>query len=287
MNLCCEAVAVSGKTVAGRAPGEQAALARWEDLQGLEVLTADFCRHAFLPHFHDTYMLATVEEGRARMRHEGGLAEILPGSTVLLNPGALHDAEGIDSRQRWHYRVFFLTEAMLRPLSEKTHLAFRAPVSADGPLWRRLMTLHRSLEERVTLLERSTALTRLLESLAPQVVGSVMDQDSLAPRVPLDRVRQFLEAHWMDAVSLEELAEVAGLSRFHLLRIFRSRYGLAPHAFQLQLRVQHAKTMLFDGLPAKDAAVECGFFDQAHMTRTMRRYTGVTPGRIAAISSKP
>lgn len=287
MSFCCEATAVSGKTVAGRAPGEKAALARWNDLGGLEVLTADFCRHAFLPHFHDTYMLATVEKGSARMRHEAGESAITPGKTILLNPGDLHDAEGTTPHLRWQYRVFFLPSNILKPLTDKESLVFRNPVSTDTHLWRRLISLHRSLHRQVTLLERSTAMTHLLEVLGGQVTHASITPEFSVPRLPLDRVKQYLQAHWAEAVSLDQLVQIGGLSRFHLLRSFRSCYGLAPHAFQLQLRVEKAKSMLFAGMSAKDAAVECGFFDQAHLTRTIRRYTGATPARIAAISSKP
>jgi AraC-like DNA-binding protein len=232
-------------------------------------------------------MLATVERGGVRLRHEAGLAEIVPGSTVLLNPGDVHDAVGISEAERWHYRVFFLPQTILNLVSERERLAFRHTVSSEASLWRRLIALHRTLEEQGTLLERSTALTGLIESLAPEVSGAALDTGEISPSVALDRVRQYLEAHWMDAVSLADLGVVAGLSRFHLLRSFRRQYGLAPHAFQLQLRVQRAKQMLFEGAAAKDTAVECGFFDQAHLTRTMRRYVGVTPARVAAISSKP
>jgi AraC-like DNA-binding protein len=48
----------------------------------------------------------------------------------------------------------------------------------------------------------------------------------------------------------------------------------------MQLRVMRAKELLFGGMAAKDAALEAGFYDQAHLTNALRRYTGVTPGRV-------
>ena len=52
------------------------------------------------------------------------------------------------------------------------------------------------------------------------------------------------------------------------------------HAYQMQLRVVRAKELLFNGIAAKDVALEVGFYDQAHLTNALRRYTGVTPGRV-------
>ena len=108
----------------------------------------------------------------------------------------------------------------------------------------------------------------------------------IAP-LSLERTREYLQASWAKAVSLDELAEVAGLSRFHLLREFRKRYGLPPHAYQLQLRILRAKEMLFLGMSPGDVALKVGFYDQAHFTHALKRYVGVSPRRIFEYAGLP
>jgi len=56
--------------------------------------------------------------------------------------------------------------------------------------------------------------------------------------------------------------------------------GLPPHAFQLQLRVDRAKTLLAGGVDITAVAQRTGFADQSHFTRILRRSVGVTPGRF-------
>jgi AraC-like DNA-binding protein len=94
------------------------------------------------------------------------------------------------------------------------------------------------------------------------------------------RMRECLNEEGLN-VDLETLAKRAGLSRFHALRAFKQRYGLPPHAYQLCLRVYHARRLLLDGAPAADVALRCGFADQSHFTRHFKRFIGVTPMQYA------
>ena len=82
-------------------------------------------------------------------------------------------------------------------------------------------------------------------------------------------------------VDLETLANRVGLSRFQALRAFKQRYGLPPHAYQLCLRMNHARRLLLEGTPAADVALRCGFADQSHFNRYFKSFYAVTPMRYA------
>ena len=75
-------------------------------------------------------------------------------------------------------------------------------------------------------------------------------------------------------VSLDELAAVAGIGKFRLIRLFRERIGLPPHALQIAHRIHRARRMLEGGASIADAA---GFADQSHMHRHFRSGLGITP----------
>lgn len=101
------------------------------------------------------------------------------------------------------------------------------------------------------------------------------------PSVPVSRARAFLDERFADPVHLDDLERVAGLSRFYLVRRFRSEIGLPPHAYQLALRIDRARSLIGDGVALHDVASRCGFTDQSHLTRHFRRAVGVTPGAYA------
>jgi len=81
-----------------------------------------------------------------------------------------------------------------------------------------------------------------------------------------------------DEVTLDELAESAGLSTAHFSEMFRKSTGKSPHQFVLHRRVERAKEMLRTAeARVLDVAVACGFKMQLHFARVFRRVGGASP----------
>ncbi len=77
---------------------------------------------------------------------------------------------------------------------------------------------------------------------------------------------------------VDAIADACAVSSGHLARTFRRAVGTSLHNFQVLLAVRRAKTRLQDGAPLVDAALEGGFYDQAHLAREFVRTFGMTPG---------
>ena len=108
------------------------------------------------------------------------------------------------------------------------------------------------------------------------------------PKVPSPRgkltsfqlrsVVDFIRSQLDKDVSLIALAECAHISPFHFARLFRATVGLPPHQFVLRLRLQRATRLIKAGqLTLAQIAIDCGFHDQPHFTRTFQRVFGTTP----------
>jgi AraC-like DNA-binding protein len=98
-------------------------------------------------------------------------------------------------------------------------------------------------------------------------------------RQAIERAKDYMSAHYAENITLDELSTQAGLSPYHLARVFRRATGLAPHQYLIQLRVERARTLLESGLTIADAAGMTGFTDQSHLSRHFKRVLGVTPGQ--------
>jgi AraC-like DNA-binding protein len=83
------------------------------------------------------------------------------------------------------------------------------------------------------------------------------------------------------AITLADLARESGLSRFQVLRGFVRATGLTAHAYILQRRIAAARRLIAQGRPLAQAALDSGFADQSHMTRTFVRTYGISPGAYA------
>jgi AraC-like DNA-binding protein len=80
--------------------------------------------------------------------------------------------------------------------------------------------------------------------------------------------------------TLDELADVAGLSRYHFARRFRDEVGVPPWAYVRSKRAERARSLLEGGSPPAEVAHETGYADQPHLTRDLRERFGRTPGEI-------
>src|SRR5258708_20665818 len=86
----------STQCCAGRAKGEQGQISRWPDLPGVELLTADFKHHSYVPHWHDAFTVALVAAGCERIRLAGTERHAAPGYWVLLDTGEINGGEPFD-----------------------------------------------------------------------------------------------------------------------------------------------------------------------------------------------
>jgi len=104
----------------------------------------------------------------------------------------------------------------------------------------------------------------------------------MAAPLPHDEIVAFIRANLARRIALEELADLAQVSVFQLVRSFRREAETTPYRLIVDLRIEHAKTLLARGESIADAAFGAGFADQSHLTRHFRRRTGFTPKTYAA-----
>jgi AraC family transcriptional regulator len=96
-----------------------------------------------------------------------------------------------------------------------------------------------------------------------------------------ERVEDFVRANLARRLSVSDLASITELSRGRFTRAFRQTFGSAPHQYILALRLAEAERVLTQThLPISEIATLCGFASQSHLTTTMMRHRGTTPGEV-------
>ena len=146
------------------------------------------------------------------------------------------------------------------------------PVAALG-----IEAFHRSLWSGTGPLEWESWLVTSLR----RIFGNSERERPTAPLAEprgVARAREYLHAHYHEPIPLERLSELAGLSKYHLVRAFRAAVGVPPHTYQLRLRLTRSLHLLRDRLPLSSIAYQLGFADQSHYTRAFRVEFGTTPG---------
>ncbi len=101
----------------------------------------------------------------------------------------------------------------------------------------------------------------------------------------LARVMDYMSAHFDEVLTLDRLAQEAGVSKFHFSRLFRASTGLSPHVFLVQLRMQAARRMLTTtDLGVATIATRCGFAQPVHFGTAFTKRFGLSPTAFRARS---
>lgn len=264
-------------------PSEKIAWLHPPELGGWEYLIAYRSRRLWTV-YHETYTLCAGPNLWGQSWRYRGRTHTRPGpGMMLMEPGELHRTLAVPDGAA--FKVVQIPPAAVAGAAAElgvTGLVHLVRADTDDPtlttaVWRLGEVAEyggASLLEVQTL--QAVVLRRMLMH-AERPPRSAQVGDVGATR----RARDYLCDRRCDAVSLDELAAVAGIGRFQLLRAFQRRYGVPPHAFQIQLRIERARTMLRGGMPPALVSAETGFYDQSHFGRHFRHIVGVTPGYYA------
>jgi AraC family transcriptional regulator len=93
----------------------------------------------------------------------------------------------------------------------------------------------------------------------------------------LGRVLDYIESNLTQEITVDQLASVAALSRFHFSRMFKATIGCPPSRFTGRRRLELAKSLLVEGVSVAQVAQMCRFSSDSNFARAFRRATGLTP----------
>ena len=93
----------------------------------------------------------------------------------------------------------------------------------------------------------------------------------------VDAVLHYINEHYSETLTLDQLAEKFFISKYHLLRKFDAQVGTTVHRYILQKRLLNAKQLLAGGVPPNEVCQYCGFGDYANFYRAFKAEYNQTP----------
>lgn len=260
------------------------------DLQ-IEAYRFQGIEQKFPNHFHPYYVIGLIEQGERRL-FCGQMEWIVgPGDLLLFQPLASHACEAVDDQPLDYRCLNIKPEVMERtaraldiPASGGGMIAFSQPVALKAPpeITGALRELHQGIMEgtgdRLLREERYLLLMeRILGLYGGAAEAAEKGQDGVA------RVCEYLEKHYGGRIGLEELAGLAEMGRYRLIREFARQKGITPYRYLEAARISAAKGLLEQGVEPIDAAAETGFSDQSHFTNAFKAQIGLTPKQYQRI----
>ena len=255
-------------------------------LNGLEVVDAQYERQTFSKHVHEGYTIGLIEQGAQRFYRSGAHHVAAKNSIILVNADDVHTGETATAGG-WKYKAIYPTVEHFHLISEDLFNNqsltpyFKNSVIEDISIASQLHCVFEQIDNGAPKLLIETLLYSTLLKLASRYGRHLATTKTTSiDAQKLRLAREFLDEYTQLNVSLEQLANIVGCSKYHFVRQFSKEFGITPHAYQIQARLLKAKKMLRAGFSILDTAVECGFHDQSHFSRHFKKALGTTPKKF-------
>ena len=260
---------------------------RCDALPFIEARSIDDGRKVcYAKHSHETFSIGAVTGGRSEYLNRHAREWIGAGAVVMMNPDDVHACNPI-AGERWSYRMLHVDVAWFTRLQHELGFnenhAFRAfsqIMSLDAALFdglNRLCAILASDDDHTDTLRKESAAITFFSSVQQTLNPASLPEHDASGQ--LARAAEFIAENCTRALKLDDVCEAAGLSASHLIRAFNKRYGMTPHAYLINRRIQYSRAQLRRGAPIAAVALDAGFADQAHLQRTFKRLVAATPGQ--------
>lgn len=248
---------------------------------------ADGRKVCYAKHTHDTFSIGAISCGRSVYLNGSVKERVGAGALVLINPEAVHACNPIED-QPWSYVMLYVDVSWLMNLQQDLGQcrgdgfhAYSATMTTRPDLYVGLNRLYGILtDERADPLQKQSEAHAFFAALHTALGDTAAQSGLPSPSNPkLLRAAEYIRANYMRPVKLDEICAAANLSPSYLIRSFKERYGMTPHAYLVNRRIEYCRSQLRRGRAIADVAVEAGFADQAHLQRAFRQLTAATPGQ--------
>ena len=239
----------------------------------------------YAKHAHDTFSIGAINGGRSTYLNGTNRQHIGTGALVVINPEDVHACNPIDD-EPWSYLMLYVDVPWLTDLQRECGVnqrhgfsRFSATMTTRADLHAGLNRLYGILaDEHADILQKESA-ARIFFGDVQLALGGTSPLPVHASHPKLARAVEFIRENFSRSLKLDEICAAADLSSSYLIRSFKQRYGMTPHAYLINCRIEYSRSELKRGRAIADVAAEAGFADQAHLQRAFRQFTATTPSR--------
>ena len=250
----------------------------------IETIRAHFTGHAYDPHWHDSYLIGITEQGVQQFNCRAKQQTSLPGTSFLLEPEEIHDGNA-PSHDGFTYRMLFISPELFQQriqhlfadVPDSFELNINATLSQDRLLTASISSAFSAIHYQEPQIIQDACLDQMMGQLTQHITWRKPTLQSGKHLHLALLTQEVLHANLQVNIGLIEIAETLKVDRFHLTRAFKSVFGIAPHAYLIQLRLVRARILLAQGKNPAEVANKLCFSDQSHLGRWFKRCYKFTP----------
>ncbi len=233
----------------------------------------------FTKHYHDTYTIGLTYKGVLKSFNSFETYDSYEYSIRVNNPGEVHSGKS----KEWSHANFYPTVDLLSNLYEQIFYEKKIPFFQRHIVENKLLflKLHNFFTAYFAKEDEMFVESLLIEALSELILSNTIYtkdynkifEDRKLTKDTYELINDSLDTNF----TLDTLASNVNLSKYHFLRLFKKEFGLTPHAFIINQRLNRANKLIQKGISISQASVEVGFNDQSHYSRNFKKFFGYTP----------
>ena len=239
-------------------------------------------------HSHQEYQLGMSFDCQGEYYYRGAYHPVPIGKLSIVHSGEVHSPSERTYLPQpatfWmmHVNPSWLETTALEISDDLKVPFFSKPILGDGTLAKSFHNLCLAVQANTFELERDLVILNFFTSLI-NYQAKFAPQSYPSEKAAIATICDFLQANYQQNISLNELANLVGMSRFYLSRLFRRQKGISLSAYQTQIKIDRAKKLLSQEMSISTVAIATGFYDQSHFGYHFKRLVGTTPGKYGNI----
>ncbi|WP_158302023.1 AraC family transcriptional regulator [Paenibacillus mesophilus] len=240
----------------------------------------------------NTYCLLAAMKGQGMITVDGIRQPLFSGKCYVLAPCTIMELEAVEPIDLDVYRVYFEAGA---PSQSSCSRETVGELLSTGeltfqPFWRLTEFLediycNRYSDCALESFRRNVRFQELIASLVEQNRAVEPKADALQA---VERTIAYMHRCYHENISIEQLVQEAGISRWQYNALFKSLTGTTPIDYLTELRINRAKSLLLlPGLQLRDVSAGAGFRDEYYFSRRFKQTVGISPKQYTQANARP
>lgn len=251
---------------------------------GLSAFSARMKEFSYDKHAHEEYSIGVTRQGRQDFFSGGAFHKSNAGNVIFFNPEQVHDGCA-GAHSELEYDMVYIPESTLVSAMHSlgvvslNQMRLNESLFHDDILRNQILDLSFRMQQgTLSALEEEAAVIEIAHSIIRRNGTSLHSVQYFGRKdTLLLRAKDFILANLEQKLTVDDICQSANMSKYHFIRLFNEQFGITPHQYVLNCRINRAKQILELGSNTTDVAASLGFADVSHFNRKFKRIFGITP----------
>ncbi len=230
-------------------------------------------------HFHSTFSIGVNKKGISRYSNSDKVYTLDENMISIINPNAVHSCNSSSEILNEYYMMYLdknwckeIQKSINNEVEEFMHVDEH--ILKDKKKYKEFLDLCELLFSENSYFDKEDELINFFMKFFSVYIKQ---DDNKVSDIKFEAILSYLDTHYKDNISLEELSNKFELNSFYIIRLFKSQMNLTPRSYLINVKINRAKEFLKQGHSIVDTALECGFFDQSHFHKHFFKIVATTP----------